>query len=77
MARPLRIEVAGALYHGTARGNKRRSIFFSDEDRFRCISTLDEVCVRFNWRCHAYCEMTNPQSVRARHATPSTRSAIA
>lgn len=59
MARPLRIEFAGALYHVTARGNERRDIFFSDEDRLRFLVTLGEVCAGFNWRCHAYCQMTN------------------
>jgi putative transposase len=59
MARPLRIEFAGALYHVTARGNERRSIFFSDDDRSRFLDTLGEVCARFNWRCHAFCQMTN------------------
>ena len=59
MARPLRIEFAGALYHVTARGNERRDIFFSDEDRASFLSTLGDVCSRFNWRCHAYCQMTN------------------
>jgi putative transposase len=59
MARPLRIEFAGALYHVTARGNERRDIFFSDNDRSSFLSTLSDVCSRFNWRCHAYCQMTN------------------
>jgi putative transposase len=59
MARPLRIEFAGALYHVTARGNERRDIFFSDDDRSRFLDTLSEVCARFNWRCHALCQMTN------------------
>ncbi len=59
MARPLRIEFAGALYHVTARENERRSIFFSDDDRSRFLDTLGEVCARFSWRCHAFCQMTN------------------
>ena len=59
MARPLRIEYAGALYHITARGNERRRICFCDEDRLQFLSMLDEVCMRFNWRCHSYCQMTN------------------
>jgi len=33
MARPLRIEYDGALYHITARGNERKSIYKDDEDR--------------------------------------------
>jgi len=32
MARPLRIEYAGALYHVTARGNERKRIYFSKTD---------------------------------------------
>jgi hypothetical protein len=35
MARPLRLEVTGALYHVTARGNERRNIVLGniDDDR--------------------------------------------
>ena len=32
MARPLRIEFKGALYHILSRGNDRRDIFFKDDD---------------------------------------------
>jgi hypothetical protein len=33
MARPLRIEYPGAVYHITSRGNARGMIFDDDEDR--------------------------------------------
>ena len=33
MARPLRIEFAGALYHVTSRGNAQQDIYIDDEDR--------------------------------------------
>ena len=33
MARPLRLQFAGALYHVTARGNASADIFLDDEDR--------------------------------------------
>ena len=33
MARPLRIEFAGALYHITSRGDRREAIYEDDEDR--------------------------------------------
>ncbi|MEW6002427.1 MAG: addiction module toxin RelE, partial [Nitrospirota bacterium] len=33
MARPLRIEYDGALYHVTSRGNARKPIFKDEEDR--------------------------------------------
>jgi len=59
MARPLRIEFAGALYHITSRGDRREAIFEDDEDRLAFLATLAEVVERFNWVCHAYCLMTN------------------
>jgi putative transposase len=59
MARPLRLELAGALYHVTSRGDGREDIFLSNEDRVAWLETLAEVCKRFNWVCHAYCQMTN------------------
>jgi putative transposase len=59
VARPLRIEFPGALYHVTARGNERRTIF-EDEADPHCFAELrDEVCGRFDWRIHAYCLMGN------------------
>jgi REP element-mobilizing transposase RayT len=33
MARPLRLEFAGAIYHLTSRGNARQKVFFTDADR--------------------------------------------
>lgn len=59
MARPLRIEFAGALYHVTSRGDRREPIFEDDEDRVKFLNVLAEVVERFNWLCHAYCLMTN------------------
>jgi len=59
MARPLRLELAGGLYHVTSRGDRREAIYRDDEDREAWLSVLGEVCSRFNWRVHAYCEMTN------------------
>ena len=59
MARPLRIEFAGALYHVTSRGDRREPIFEDDEDRVKFLGVLAEVVNRLNWRCHAWCLMTN------------------
>jgi putative transposase len=59
MARPLRLELAGALYHITSRGDGREDIYLSDQDRLAWLDTLALVCERFNWVCHAYCLMTN------------------
>ncbi|HSO81920.1 transposase [Thiocapsa sp.] len=59
MARPLRIELAGGIYHVTSRGDRREAIYRDDADRDAWLAVFAEVCERFNWRCHAYCQMTN------------------
>ncbi|MCL0050423.1 transposase [Dehalococcoidia bacterium] len=59
MARPLRLEYEGAVYHLTARGNAKQSIFLDDDDRIRFLDVLSDVVDRFGWICHAYCLMTN------------------
>lgn len=55
MARPLRLEFAGVLYHVMSRGNRPEMIYESDDDRRAWLSIFDEVCEIFNWVCHAYC----------------------
>jgi REP element-mobilizing transposase RayT len=59
MARPLRLEFEGALYHVTSRGDRRENIYEDDGDRSSFLDILGEVCGRFNWICHAYCLMSN------------------
>jgi len=59
MARPLRIEFEGALYHVMARGNARADIFLDDEDRQAFVDNLGRVCARFQWRVWAWCLMSN------------------
>jgi putative transposase len=59
MARPLRIEFPGALYHVTARGNARQDIVLDDEDRLLFLSVLERVVSRFHLLLHAYCLMGN------------------
>lgn len=59
MARPLRLEFAGAVYHVTSRGDRREDIYLDDEDRREWLAVLALVCDRFNWVLHAYCQMTN------------------
>lgn len=59
MARPLRIELSGGLYHVTSRGDRREDIYFSEADREAWLALFAQVCARFNWICHAYCLMTN------------------
>ena len=59
MARPLRIEFPGALYHVTTRGNARGDIFVDDRDRHGFLAVLGQVVARWRWLCHAYCLMGN------------------
>jgi len=59
MARPLRLELCGGLYHVTSRGDGREDIYLSDEDRETWLAVFGQVCERFNWVCHAWCQMTN------------------
>ena len=59
MARPLKIEFAGALYHVTSRGNGREDIYLDDEDRELFMLVLDECCELFNWSIYSWCQMTN------------------
>lgn len=59
MARPLRLEFPGALYHVTARGNARQAIFLDDDDHHRFLAVLGRVVSRFHLLLHAYCLMDN------------------
>ncbi len=54
MARPLRIEFPGAVYHLTSRGNARQGIFLNNDDRKLFLETLFHVVTRYGWLCHAY-----------------------
>ena len=59
MARPLRLEFPGALYHLTSRGDRREPIYEDDHDRLQWLAVLSRACERYNWRVHAYCLMDN------------------
>lgn len=59
MARPLRVCVAGGVYHLIARGNARGDVYRDDADRSLFLETLAHTVARFDWICHAYCLMDN------------------
>jgi REP element-mobilizing transposase RayT len=59
MSRPIRIEFPDALYHVTARGDRREDIFDDDQDRWAFLATLGQVINQFNWTCYAWCLMDN------------------
>ena len=59
MARPLRIEFAGALYHVISRGNERKPIVRDDLDREKRLDWLRRTVETYGWRLHAFVLMTN------------------
>ena len=59
MARPIRIEYDGAVYHVTSRGNARKRIYKDEVDRLKFLDILAEINRRYNWLCHTYCLMDN------------------
>ena len=59
MARKLRIEYPGAIYHVMNRGDRQEPIFEDDADRERFLETLAEACFKTGWQVHAYCLMGN------------------
>ena len=59
MARKLRIEYPGAIYHVMSRGDRREAIVRDEDDRQRFVESLGEACVRSGWQLHAYCLMFN------------------
>jgi len=54
MARPLRIEYSGAVYHVTSRGNARQNIFVDDEDRILFLAKLEGAALRHGFVSHSY-----------------------
>jgi len=59
MARPLRIELPGALYHVSSQGDRRETIFAHDEDRLTFLQVLQIGLQRFDAAVLAYCLMGN------------------
>jgi len=59
MARKLRSEYPGAIYHVMNRGDRRDAIFHDDRDRELFLATLGEACEKADWLVHAYCLMGN------------------
>ena len=59
MARPLRIEFPGAVYHVTSRGDRQESIFEDDADRWALLAVLALGLTRFDAQMLAYCLMGN------------------
>jgi len=59
VARKLRMEYPGAIYHVINRGDRREAIFLEDKDRELFLETLGQACEKTDWQVHAYCLMSN------------------
>jgi len=59
MARPLRVEYQGAIYHVTVRGNDRRNIFLDDRGRQRFLDRLADCVEAHEVRLYMFCLMGN------------------
>ncbi|MEW6519836.1 MAG: transposase [Thermodesulfobacteriota bacterium] len=59
MARPLRIQYPGAVYHITNRGNERKAIFRDDDDRRRFLEILAQSVDTYQVVIHSFVLMAN------------------
>jgi len=71
MPRPPRIELADAVYHVTSRGNARKRIFFSDDDRRRFLKQLRDNLVTYDVVLYAYVLMPNHYHLLVRTRRPN------
>jgi REP element-mobilizing transposase RayT/predicted transcriptional regulator len=59
MARHLRVQFEGAVYHVTARGNAREKIFFIDRDYQKFLEKLSDAVFQYDIRLYLFCLMPN------------------
>jgi putative transposase len=59
MARKLRVEYPGAIYHVLNRGNYRRDLFVNPGEAQAFVTALEEATLRFGWKVYAYAVMRN------------------
>ena len=59
MARPIRIEYPGAVYHIITRGNNRQAVFRDDQDRRTYLKKLALYCEEKEVHLLSYCLLTN------------------
>ena len=59
MARPLRVEYSGAVYHVINRGNAGEKIFRGNRDREKFLEYLEKSTERFILNVHSYCLMNS------------------
>ena len=65
MARPLRIEYAGAFYHVLNRGQRREPAVQAGQDGERFVSDLSKLAQQYNLLIHGYYMMTKDRQLAA------------
>ena len=59
MARAMRVEYPGAVYHVLSRGDHGEAIYPDDRDREMFLDCLEEACGKTGWWIHAWVLMGN------------------
>ncbi|HEY3017293.1 MAG TPA: transposase [Gaiellaceae bacterium] len=59
MPRPLRVQVAGGIYHLVSRGVRKSALYMDTRDREMFLSLFELTLTRYAWELHTYCLMTN------------------
>ena len=59
MARQLRVEYPGAIYHVTVRSNGKEGLFKTDGDRRYLLTRMGEAVERYQVRVYLFCLMSN------------------
>ena len=67
MARPLRIQYPGGVYHVMNRGGSRQKIFLDKQDYEAFLKTVGEIHDRWGVDLFAYCVMGNHYLCEAPH----------
>jgi putative transposase len=71
MARPLRIQFPGAVYHVISRGNERKPIVRDDADREKRLDWLRRAVEMYGWQLHAFVLMTNHEHLFVQTPQPN------
>ena len=59
MARKLRVQYPGAIYHVMSRGDHLEAIFRDERDPELFLATLSQSAAKTDWQVHAFCLMSN------------------
>ena len=73
MARKLRFQYPGAIYHVMNRGDHSEVVFRDTHDRDLFLATLTEACAKTDWQVHSFCLMSNLGKRHAKHPLTSRK----